>query len=695
MEKVIHNNKICFSIIATLISCGFVNIISGVSVFADPTPTYTASLSTSGGVAVNVSSAGNGANVSTDTVNVVSTCPSGYTLAIGGPSDATLYLNGNSSATSTISASTGTSSSPVPIIGTGYVNTWGYSTAANTTTNSSFIGLTNAPSIITTTSAASASGGDNISVYYGASVDGSIKPGTYMMAESSAGAGDNAIVYYLTTSQDCVSYMVHFDPTSTASGSSVSGEGTMADQRIYENVATNLTSNGFTTPYGYEFLEWNTAQDGTGTSYADGASVTNLTTVGQTITLYAQWKEVCPSGKICYHENGDNVEGTMGQQTVSSSATSITLLASNYSREGYGFAGWSDVSDYTTNPNAHFYGPQEDIAFTAGQYTSPNNGLDLYAVWVESEGYLQDSSKVASVCGRLTATTASSTPTLSSVSALTDQRDNNTYAIAKLADGKCWMIENLRLEAENTRSDANKALAQGYGTSTTYGNFSGLADAESDNFTNTNPPVANSKYSVDGSDDTTNIGSGSYPYARMPRYNHTNTSDRATSPTADTGAMYSYGNYYTWAATIADTAYYNSNNTSATNTSLCPSGWRLPKGGNNQNTANNEYLAFSEALIGAKPANYDTQTYPYYTGTPEGTDASNALRSFPNNFLYSSSFDVSSAYGMGSYGYYWSSTARNYNYSYSLVLSSSSVTPGSYINNKYYGLSIRCIVAGS
>ena len=39
------------------------------------------------------------------------------------------------------------------------------------------------------------------------------------------------------------------------------------------------------------FAGWNTASDGSGTAYADGASVTNLTTmVGATITLYAQWK---------------------------------------------------------------------------------------------------------------------------------------------------------------------------------------------------------------------------------------------------------------------------------------------------------------------------------------------------------------------------------------------------------------------
>ena len=49
---------------------------------------------------------------------------------------------------------------------------------------------------------------------------------------------------------------------------------------------------------------------------------------------------------------------------------------------------------------------------------------------------------------------------LSSVTALTDQRDGETYAVARLADGNCWMIENLRLDAEDTLGDTNKVLAQ-------------------------------------------------------------------------------------------------------------------------------------------------------------------------------------------------------------------------------------------
>jgi hypothetical protein len=165
--------------------------------------------------------------------------------------------------------------------------------------------------------------------------------------------------------------------------------------------------------------------------------------------------QTATSGCINYFPNGSNVDGTMGCQPISSTATSATLLASNFSRTGYGFAGWSNKFDYATNPNQEgikFYGPQEDITFTAGEYTGSNNGLALYAVWVKSQGSIQDQDKVANVCSSLTTAPTNGTANLSSVSAFTDSRDNNTYAVAKLADGKCWMIENLRLENTGTNN---------------------------------------------------------------------------------------------------------------------------------------------------------------------------------------------------------------------------------------------------
>ncbi len=399
------------------------------------------------------------------------------------------------------------------------------------------------------------------------------------------------------------------------------------------------------------------------------------------------------TGKICYYANASDAVGTMGCQDVSASPT---LLASNFSRNNYGFAGWSNKFDYATNTDSDlkFYGPNETITLNTADYTGDNNGLSLYAVWVKSQGSIQDTSKVASVCSSLTTAPIDGTANLSSVSALTDQRDDNTYAIAKLADGNCWMIENLRLES-TAEHNSDGTLAQGYGTSTTYGNFSGLADAETaDKFTSTYS--ANSLYSNDGSNDTINIGTSNDPANRMPRYNNTNTSSRASSPTTNSNVnMYSYGNYYTWHAAIADLTYNGTNNSSVTNTSLCPTGWHLPKGGNKSNEANNEFWSLVVTGIngGTNPANYESSTTPYYTGTPEGSNASNAIRAYPNNFLYSGGVSSGSVNNRGSRGNYWSSTAYNTNYAYYLSLGSTDVYPGTNTNNKYYGRAIRCLVS--
>ena len=401
------------------------------------------------------------------------------------------------------------------------------------------------------------------------------------------------------------------------------------------------------------------------------------------------------AGCIRYYPNGSNVIGTMGCQPVSNTATSIMLLASNFSRTGYGFAGWSDSFDYATNPNAKFYGPHESITFTAGQYTGSNPGLSLYAIWVKSEGSIQDQSKVASVCNSLATAPTDGTANLTSVSALTDQRDNETYAIAKLADGKCWMIENLRLESA-AEHNSDGTLAQGYSTSTTYGNFGGLANAESSNFSNTT--TANSLYysGIQSGTASINIGTSNYPGYRMPRYNNINTpvnsADRPQNPTSNISTsntapgMYSYGNYYTWSAAIANLNYYASSTgtddkgkTSETaNTSLCPTGWRLPYGSNTGN---------GNSPGGFYYLNYKTNNNSNVTNAT----ASHKLRSYPYNFLCAGDYDTGTYY-RGSNGFYWSSTAGtiNYGYAYNLFLDSTTVSPST-TNNRSFGASVRCV----
>ena len=78
---------------------------------------------------------------------------------------------------------------------------------------------------------------------------------------------------------------INFDGNGSTGGST-------ASQQIIAGNTASLNANGFTRT-GYVFTGWNTAANGSGTSYADGADYTVAPATGNaTITLYAQWKEL-------------------------------------------------------------------------------------------------------------------------------------------------------------------------------------------------------------------------------------------------------------------------------------------------------------------------------------------------------------------------------------------------------------------
>jgi uncharacterized repeat protein (TIGR02543 family) len=80
-----------------------------------------------------------------------------------------------------------------------------------------------------------------------------------------------------------VSYTVRFDKNSA------DATGAMADEGMTYDAEKALTANAFLRA-GYTFAGWNTEADGSGTAYADKATVSNLTAAdGGTFTLHAQW----------------------------------------------------------------------------------------------------------------------------------------------------------------------------------------------------------------------------------------------------------------------------------------------------------------------------------------------------------------------------------------------------------------------
>ena len=525
-----------------------------------------------------------GANIEGSLIIAESTCAAGYTVSVSGGTDNNLYLNGDSTS-EYIAPSTGTRLAPTTIIGEGKLNTWGISMSEAIDVHSNtFFGLTNEMVPIYSKDSASVDGGDQIKVYYGASVSSDKQAGLYKMAEG------NTITYYLTTPVSCHSITIVYD------------------------------GNG--------------ADDG--------------------------------NDMAVQHENVD-----LGD--------SLDLYASNYKRAGYGFAGWSTEQ---LDPNSAtfandlasavsdglVFGPNETITVNEDimAYANPEtNLLPLYAVWIRSAGNIQDWAG----CNAMRE---------GDVTALTDTRDNSVYAVAKLDDGNCWMMENLRL---NVTGSNDSTKAQGFG-----GVFSGLANPETDNFTNST--TANSKYS------TSTITGGSNKGVRIPRFNNANTASAVSSMTSSDQNIYGYGNYYSWAAAIANTDEYNTNNQSVTGTSLCPAGWELPSGGTDEVDNSNIYKAMSTAVVGYAPNdNWSSGRTRYYNvnGT-EGTDASKALRRFPANFVYSGEYQSSAALNKGTIGRYWTRTTNSAAGGWRFSLDATSSYPGNNSQSKGYGLAVRCMM---
>ena len=263
------------------------------------------------------------------------------------------------------------------------------------------------------------------------------------------------------------------------------------------------------------------------------------------------------------------------------------------------------------------------------------------------------------------------------VTALKDTRDNNVYAVAKLADNKCWMIENLRLaDKDSNNNDINLSSTNTHNPSLPLTNswwYSSANDSDtkptSNHLSATTDPTATAWCQTNSSncDDQSMLAT-----------NNTTLFTNNTSSSYNTGSnVYSYGNYYNWYSATAGHGKYGSSYGSGYTSpgDICPAGWHLPTGG----SATAEFGALDVAMGG--------------TGAYQSTaEASNRWRSYPNNFVYSGYVNGSSVSNRGAYGYYWSSSAGNSSSAYYLVFYSSGVNPGTgNVGSKYYGSMARCV----
>ena len=420
------------------------------------------------------------------------------------------------------------------------------------------------------------------------------------------------------------------------------GIGTMVDATDVNLITATAANNEFTKD-GAEFMYWNTKADGSGTIVLEGSSVASAAnhmgiSDGETLTLYAIWASVY---HIVYAGNGSDA-GVMNENLHGDlvNLTSINLIAPNYSKNGYGFIGWSvdsaAASKLTSGQTVDIYGPNEKVTLDNAFYMNAdsNNTITLYAVWLAADSTYTMQTFGSSECNDLA---------VGDTLALTDTRDGNTYAVAKLADNNCWMVENLRLVPSSVAFDS----------------------------TNTNSPTAAfiSGSGASASSDTLCGTDGSSCVDKIA-YN-TNNINRNLTPiynnNAKTSMWYAYGVMYNWYTASAGNGDFAMESGSVSG-DICPVGWRLPTGGNG-----GEFSALNTVVNGGI------------------TTADAALRNFPNNFIYSGDYNKTTYGGRSTYGRYWSATAASTANAFRFGLSASEVTPvKSY--NKWDAFAVRCIV---
>ena len=150
-------------------------------------------------------------------------------------------------------------------------------------------------------------------------------------------------------------------------------EGTMTPQTVNAKTDTALNANTFTRE-GYNFTGWNTAADGTGTSYADGATV-NLT---ENTTLYAQWEDSHSSTKVINNKEATCTEDGYTGDTV------CAICGKNITKgETIKAKGHTEVIDPAVEPTC------TETGKTEGKHCSVCNAITVAQTEIPATGHTE------------------------------------------------------------------------------------------------------------------------------------------------------------------------------------------------------------------------------------------------------------------------------------------------------------------
>ena len=277
-------------------------------------------------------------------------------------------------------------------------------------------------------------------------------------------------------------------------------------------------------------------------------------------------------------------------------------------------------------------------SFTANSFcvTVTTSELPTKTALVNETGPIQDSKCPVDGDYMQTITTANC---LATRIRAVDARDNRTYWVQKLSDGRCWMLTSLSYAGGGTN---------------TYGDVKNLSNGTSD-------------------------ASMTYTQAKYYVSSNANATTEPTAPSVATTGEGEYGYHYNWCAAMGNqqgTDACSGTDTTDVNTAItiCPAGWGLPTG-----NTDSEFSALIGAIKGA--TNGDAG--------PKSTWLSQRSGSWYGSFTGQS---IQYASPNAGNGLYWSVTPASTTNTRTLFLDQGSLT-SSFSTGKNGGQSVRCVAA--
>ena len=331
---------------------------------------------------------------SSSLITYTNTCPYGLNITVSSSTEETaLIRTGMDDSTKTIPTIADSAT-------TLQDNTWGYS-LDNGATYKSIPPLSNPATVVNTTTQGAAI--STLDLKLGVKISNTIPSGSYT----------NDIIYTVSVKPQCISYNLSWDLNG---GTGAPGVSYAASDLGYGNTI-NLQSY---TPSrtGYTFAGWKSSA--TGNAFPTSSTATNVNpTNAISLTLTAQWTPVTYT--ISYNLNG----GSATNNTSYNIETNAFTL-NNPTRNGYTFTGWSGTG---LSGSAN-----KSVIIPKGSTGNRSYTANWQAANISAISTMQD--MTSSICSA-TAVGASKN--------LTDTRDNNVYTVRKLNDGKCWMVNNLKI----------------------------------------------------------------------------------------------------------------------------------------------------------------------------------------------------------------------------------------------------------